>query len=103
MIEELRILQEIIGDLSGLGAWLVGAYIGYKVLLLAVLTYIANLVIKAISAFLKPGITRGEANTIQADMALKDAKHEAQMIEVNSECERVKHMYKILKEAKDVG
>jgi len=118
MIDELKILQEIIGDLSGLGGWLVGAYLSYKLIFMCVLLYAFNLVVSAVVRHLKADITREEANLIlsgaaavelklngikevhSAEMTRKDAEHYAAILEVNTKIERVKHMYKILKESK---
>lgn len=118
MIDELKILQEIIGDLSGLGGWLVGAYLSYKLILMGALLYAFKFVISAVVSYAKADITREEANLIlsgaekaelrlkgidathEAEMTRKDADHFAAIAKVNTEIERVKHMYKILKESK---
>lgn len=100
MIEELKILQTIIGDLSGLGGWLVAAFLIYKVLFLAVAAYTLHFIVVTLASHFKAGITRAEAARIEVGNTQLIASHEAEKTRLNSEMERIKHMYKILKESR---
>jgi len=110
MIDELKILQSIVGDLSGLGAWLVAAYLSYKVIFLAAIIYLIKFIVNGILNYFRAGITRQEAEAIQAEMTSRAGRHEAamsakdcQIEKARSETEKVKHMYKILKEKNDAS
>lgn len=100
MIEELKILQNIVGDLSGLGGWLVAAFLIYKVLFLAVAAYALHFIVTAVAEHFKAGITKEQAMNIKAENMRLISVHEAEKVGLKSEIERIKHMYKILKEAK---
>ena len=109
MIDELKILQSIVGDLSGLGAWLVAAYLSYKVIFLAAIFYLIKFIVNGVLNHMRAGITKAEGEALKAEMTSREGRHEAAMSKkdceidrANIETERVKHMYKILKEASDV-
>jgi len=106
MIDELKILQSIVGDLSGLGAWLVAAYLSYKIIFLAAIVYLIKFIVNGVLNHMRAGITKCEAEALKAEMTSMIARHEAgisrkesEIDRANIETEKVKHMYKILKEA----
>lgn len=101
MIDEIKLLQEIIGDLSGLGAWLVAAYLGYKLAVGAAVVYVFRLLIVTVSAHFKVDMTKREAEHLRAEIVRVNSAAAAEKVRSASEIERVKHLYKILKEAKD--
>lgn len=91
MIEELKIIQEIFGDLTGLGIWGIVAWFAYNVLCGAAWLY----GILKILDLVKWWVLTGE----RRDAAESEAARERD--KYRRESEEVKHMYKILKEAKD--
>jgi hypothetical protein len=103
MIEELQLIKELVGELTGAGIWVFVGVVSYKLVKLGAIVWFLHSVIGKIFTFMKADITKGEAEVIK-DSALKserqlreaEAKHESEMNEV-------KAMYKILKEAKDVA
>jgi hypothetical protein len=105
MIEELKLLQEIVGDLSAIGGWVAGGYILYKIVTSLVLMigggWLINLVVGKISEHMKAGISKAEAERIQCARTRENAEHSANEIRLKAEIENVKHMYKILKEKKE--
>lgn len=110
MIDELKILQSIVGDLSGLGAWLVAAYLSYKIIFLTAIIYLIKFIVNGVMDYFRAGITRQEAEALQAEMTARQGRHEAalsakdcQIVKAGQETEKVKHMYKILKEANDAS
>lgn len=111
MIEELKILQEIFGDLTGFGVYAIAAYIAYKLVIFGSLCFLAKIAMDKLSGWFTADITRAEANIIKADVektegALSKAKadHGIEMdmakADHDIEIESMKHMYKILKESK---
>lgn len=105
MIEELKLIQTIVGDLSSVGGWVVAAIIIYKLIVNLVLFIGGGWLIKTIAQMVydrcKADITRSEADSLKAESIRAKAQHEAELIALKSKIENVKHMYKILKEAKE--
>lgn len=105
MIDELELIKSIITELSGAGLGFGLAYVGY-LLIVKIMTiggflwglkYIADVV----NGLLTSGITKKQADKIQLDCDKKDAEHYAEVTKLKSEVEKVKHQYKIMKEAKN--
>lgn len=110
MIDELKILQSIVGDLSGLGAWLVAAYLSYKVIFLAAIIYLIKFIVTGVLNHIRAGITKAEGEALKAEMTSREGRHEAaiskkdcEIDRAKIETEKVKHMYKILKEKGDAS
>lgn len=101
MIEELKILQGIVGDLSGLGAWLVAAYLTYKLMLLGAVFFSAHFLVKTVATHFKAGISKKDAEAVRADITQLKAEKDALEVIHQSEIDRLKAMYKILKEGAD--
>lgn len=102
MIEELRIVQEIFGDLTSVGIWAIVAYFVYKLSIVAAWLCGAWLGYKVVEKiyFSIVSVTdkaRDDAETLRQ----KNISLNVQVAEKTAEVERVKHMYKLLKEAKD--
>lgn len=104
MLEELKLLQEIVGDLSSVGGWVAAGVIAYKLLINMTLmiggAFFLKYIADMISAHVKSDITRQEADQLRAGHVRDQADKDAQIVKANIETERVKHMYKILKESK---
>jgi hypothetical protein len=105
MIEELKLIQTIVGDLSSVGGWVAGGFILYKILVNMTMMigggFLVKRLVEMAFAHFKADITRAEANTIKAENTEIKASSSAKESAARSELERVKHMYKLLKEAKD--
>lgn len=106
MIDEIKILQEIVGDLSGLGVWLVAAYLAYKVLFLAAVAFSLKFIVIAVLDYLKADITRADAKKMMdstadvcAQVTRERAEHSAAITLKNAEINEIKSLYKILKES----
>lgn len=107
---ELEILKNIIGDLSGVGLWLVAAYLFYKLTIITAIGYTIHYIVKAVSTHFKAPITRAEADALKDKLRVLDvdldvankiweSRLEVQRTSSQAELERVQHLYKILKEA----
>lgn len=98
MIEELKIVQEIFGDLSAVGAWAIAAYFIYKLVIvaawLAVSWSLINLVKWFYSSF-KAHEADLERIGIDKDYEVKAARSDRD--EWKRRAEETMHMYKILK------
>lgn len=101
MIEELEILKTIIGDLSNVGMNGVIAYIAYKLVkLLIIVGAFCYAVQKTYQYFINPDHSEHVKKLNKQVLSLEKDKdvlsHKHKM-----EIEDMKHMYKILKEAKE--
>lgn len=94
MIDELKILQEIVGDLTGLGGWFVAAYFTLKLATIAAWVGGTYLISCQLLSLFTSDMTKADAEDIKLDAKRKIA-------EANAETERVQHMYKLLKEKKE--
>ena len=114
MIEELKLIISLLDGVAGISANLVYAFLALKglgaLLTTGAVVYVIRLVVMAIAGHCKAGITRQEADSIQKaysglqdDKATLTSKMANQNQEHHIELEKIKHLYKILKEAKDVG
>jgi hypothetical protein len=109
MIEELKILQEMFGQLTGLGAWAIGAYFIYKLLIISAWLGGIWMFLASIKWWIKESklfnderqyeIGELERKLNNSKVDIEAYKNKAD--EYKRESEEVKHMYKILKEAKD--
>jgi len=106
MIEELKLLQSILGDLSSVGGWVAAGIIGYKLIVNMTMIIGAGWLLKAVASMIyshvKSDITRSEANDIKAESTRAKADNEVRVTALESKLEKVKHMYKILKESKEL-
>jgi len=101
MIEELKIIQEIFGDLTSVGIWAIVAYFAYKLSIVAAwlcgawfgYKVVEKIYLSIVSA---SDSARDEAETLRK----KNIDLNVQVAEKTAEVERTKHMYKLLKEAK---
>lgn len=98
MIEELKILAEVIGDLSAIGGWLAGAYIAYKFFVAAIIGVVVWKVFFALIDFF------GRPLTFEAASRLKDKirQLESEKDEAVKKADRYAHMYKIMEEKNNV-
>lgn len=101
MIDELKILQEIVGDLSGIGLWVVVIYATYKLVLVCACVYVLKLGITCTYKHFSAGITKDQAEMYIKDIASYKRQHEDMQASHAREIERYKHMYKLLKEGKN--
>ena len=100
MIEELEILKGIVGDLSGVSIWLMAGYIIMRLSIVLAWVYTAKLVIQSLKGVFMADITKQQYRLI--DDENHSIKRDMQEVKANAkmEVEQVKHLYKILKEAK---
>lgn len=104
MIEELRILAEIVGDLTAIGGWLAAGYIAYKFFLTAAGFYLCWKLAKAVLDLLSaPLSVEAVARYKQKIRSLEDdvARLEKSEREANAKSDRYAHMYAIMKEKRD--
>jgi hypothetical protein len=91
MLDELMILQEMLGDLTNAGIWGVCIFVGYKLIVfggtLSAIVYVVRLVVTKLYEFNKSPITKLEAEELKADE-----------LKARNELNEVKSMYKILKQ-----
>lgn len=92
MIEELKIIQDIFGDLTGLGVWGIVAWFAYNVLCGIAWLYGILKILELVKWWVLTGERR--------DIAESDVSRERDGF--RREAEEVKHMYKILKESKEI-
>ncbi len=100
MIEELKLVQEIVGDLSGVGLWVFAGVLLLKLVNVAAIIYMVKFVVEKTYLLFKCPITKKEAERLQSENeglqgSIKEVKLNAKM-----EVEEIKHLYKILKESK---
>lgn len=104
IIEELKLIQEIVGDLSAVGGWVAAGVIAYKMIINLVLMigggWLLNSVITKLFSHLKADITREEANDLKSDNLSLKSDMRAMITRHDTEMNEIKAMYKILKEAK---
>lgn len=105
MIDELRLIQEIVGDLSAAGGWIAGGYIGYRFIVtmttIVGFIWLAAYVVRQIAEHLKAAITRHEADRIILQNSRLECEKEDLKAAHRTELEKIKHLYKILKESKN--
>ena len=112
MIDEITLIKEMLGDLTGVGIWGFVAYLSYGLIKFlsawGIALYILNRLITEGFDYIKCPVTKDEyARVVQAKDRLSSeitgnhASHAAKVTALDSELERVKHMYKILKEAQE--
>ena len=114
MLEELKLIISLLDGVAGISANLVYAFLALKglgsILVAGVIVYLARLLIMAILKVSMADISKDEANRIRVEandnytenLELK-SKMSIQSEEHRIEMEKIKHLYKILKEAKDAG
>jgi hypothetical protein len=96
MFEELQLLKEIVGDLSSVGGWIAGSWILYK--FIVAMTWLIG------GGFLIKKLAELAAKHFGSDISKEEGLQLKQaLVESEQETERVKHMYKLLKEKKDVS
>jgi len=107
MIEELQILKQIVGDVTGLGIWFVVLFFGYKLSWVAVFSGAVVAIYKLCIKVFCCDISKHDyemmisshkceiSNKQDELIAMKKAVADAQ-----AETDRVLHMYSILKEEK---
>ena len=107
MIEELQLLRDIFGDLTGFGMYAIGFYIAYKLITFGSVCYLIKFAIEKLFAFFKADITKEEADIIRRGATKAECENKELQATINANCtkhdaelEKIKHMYKILKEAK---
>ena len=112
MIDELAILKDIVIELTNAGGYALFSYIAFQLVKLIVLYWpiywIINKLVSCGFEFLKSPISKEEANNAIQDRnntlaKMQDLKteHSNEYHRMKREIEDVKHMYKVLKEAKD--
>jgi hypothetical protein len=105
MFEELTLLKEIVGDLSSVGGWIAGGWIIYKVLVNMTLIIGGGWLVKTVAQMIanhcKAGISKSEGDCLQSENRRLKSELDSAQTKWKSEIERVKHMYKILKEKKE--
>ena len=98
MIEELKIVQEIFGDLSAVGAWAIAAYFIYKLVIVAAWLSsglaVVNLVKWFYTTFKKH---EAELERIEIDKDREVVNARSERDEWKRKAEDTMHMYKILK------
>lgn len=122
MIEELELIEQIVSRLTGTGEWVFVGTILYltitKLVLYFVIGYSIKLAATHISAFFMADMTKSEAedlkeqfeavksdlHTAESTLSSKDLRQgteiESLKIKHDAEIEKIKHLYKILKEKK---
>ena len=108
MIDELKILQEMFGQLTGLGGWAIGAYFVYKLLVMVGWLCVLWFILLSIKWYVEKTNLYSANSDIEVIMLKnknirqEDRENELrqEIASVKRECEEVKHMYKILKGAK---
>lgn len=101
MIDELRIVQEIFGDLTSVGIWAIVAYFVYKLSIVAAWLCGAWLAYKMTEKiYLSVSSATDKARSESESLREKNINLTVQIAEKAAEVERVKHMYKLLKDAK---
>ncbi len=107
MIEELQMIKDIVGDLSAVGGWVAAGVIAYKFIIQLIIYigggWLVNSIVTKAFAHFKADITRQEADIIIASDTKRGAEMEALRASHRAEMNEVKSMYKILKEANNVG
>lgn len=91
MIEELKIIQEIFGDLTGLGVWGIVAWFSYNILCGMAWLYG---ILKVLDLVKWCFLTGERKDAASSEAAIDRDRY-------RREAEEVKHMYKLLKEAKE--
>lgn len=114
MLQEFQLLADLLGDLSGIGLQVFALYVLAKLLTAAAVVYVIQLIVTRVLAYMSGGVTRTEVETLRGEAAdLRQRvrncglENEAKVLEMRierdnatAETEKVKHMYKILKEAR---
>lgn len=96
MFEELQLLKEIVGDLSSVGGWIAGSWILYK--LIVAMTWLIG------GGYLIKKLAELAAKHFGADISKEESlKLKKLLAESEHEAERVKHMYKLLKEKREIN
>jgi hypothetical protein len=101
MINELEVFKSIVSDLTGASVWLMALYVVTKAMVVAGWVFLGNKLINAGVSIFTRDISVDEAKIY------KDKCHELEgkIKDVESDCkhevEEYKHMYKLLKQAKD--
>ena len=104
-IDELNALKEIISGLSSAGIYGFVAYVGYQLIKLLAILFVAWKVIckgfDLIKSICLAPVSKDEYNVLLNSARDSDDRLNRDLAKSKAECERVKHMYKILKEAKE--
>jgi hypothetical protein len=99
MVEELKIIQQIFGDLTGLGVWAIVCLFAYKAMWFAGFVYVVKMVYELCVKLFCCEVSKSDYNEIRKD----HEESRAAAAKAKEETERVLHMYSILKEAKYNG
>lgn len=109
-MEDLNFFKELFSNFGGQATTLVIAYMVFKLSIGGFITFGVNQSIKALVKLWGTDIPKSQLDQIYADhkRAIEDKERELsytrkESAEKQAELERVLHMYKLLKEAKDVG
>lgn len=101
-VNELNLFKDIVSTLTGASIYLMGLYVFTKAMGIAAWVYFGKLLITAVVSILKADISKSEAR----DLDDENYRLKREIAEVKSstsmEVEKVKHLYKILKESKGV-
>ncbi len=102
MIEELKIVQEIFGDLSAVGAWAIAAYFIYKLVIVAAWLASGFAVVNLVKWFYTTFKTHeAELERIEIDKDSEVVRARADRDEWKRKAEETMHMYKIMKGEKN--
>jgi len=93
MIEELKIVQEIFGDLSSIGIWAIVAYFFYKLCIIAAWLGALLIGLKVSHNIYKSLLVEKDNSDYEFNNMKKN------LAEKTAEVERVQHMYKLLCDA----
>lgn len=106
MIEELQILKDIVGDLTGLGIWFVVMFFAYKLSIVGVFSgaviALYKLCVKVFCCEVSKTTYEEMLHQHKREIDNRDetiANYTKSLAKAQAETERVLHMYEILKEA----
>lgn len=109
MQEEIKYVTDMFAGMGASAVWAIVAFMVYKLSFMGFVTYGINQSIKALVKLLGTDIPKSQLDSINADCELRISNQkeyirslEKSVAEKQAELERVIHMHKIMKEAKDV-
>ena len=98
MLDELQLIKEMVGDLSVFGGWAFGGYIAYSLIKMAFTfggaCWLLNKLMILVFDYLKAPVTKSEHENTKREMSSLMVR----VSDADRELEKVKHMYKILKD-----
>jgi len=101
MVEELNLIREILGDLTGVGIWGFIAFIGYSFLKFTIaicaFIYLVNKIIYALTC----PVSKADYNKMQDRVDITRSERDKAIADGKMEVDKIKHLYKILKEASE--